>query len=322
MFKPILNFTSRHLTLDVAIVRQDYFIPETITNYTTRHGVDAYWPINLGHRQFRSLNFRGGLSYYHFRATNYTLWGMDFLDIYDDGDMVMANVGVNYLYNLPWRNDVFHPVRQHKVDLTFEFADEELGMNRDYQRFSAFSDMSFAPFLHTQSRGMFQTMALHNRSTYRVARKDPMRQLLPGVDDRDFLLIGGKHVASTMFLRGFEERAWGQEIVSFQNDLRLKFFDMNEHNWMNMALLRPMFLGGSLWYDYTQLNRTEYVAGNTWLFGDREKRNRRFEAMGIEVRLAAQILFFPTLHRFGEAWDMKGNKLESYYLMEIGVLQF
>jgi hypothetical protein len=111
---------------------------------------------------------------------------------------------------------------------------------------------------------------------------------------------------------------WGREMVSFQNDLRLKLIDFSEGD---SGFIAPLLLGGSLWYDFTQLNRAEYIFNFEEpddIFADSIRRNRQFEAMGYEIRFAARILLFPTLHRWGQAWDLKGNKLDWYYKLEIG----
>ena len=126
-------------------------------------------------------------------------------------------------------------------------------------------------------------------------------------------MLRGQPVFSRAFLRGFREALWGKEMISSQTDLNFKLLDSLD---ISFGLLSPTYLGLSLWYDYTRLNQIQFLNGNS------ENKNRKFEAMGYEIKSAWEILGIPTLHRFGQAWMPDRTRLESYYILEIPLRSF
>jgi hypothetical protein len=146
---------------------------------------------------------------------------------------------------------------------------------------------------------------------------------MPGIDDSEFILIGGQPLFSRLYLRGFSELMWGRELISTQTDLRIKLVDNINFSLKigSIPLLSGSYLGVSIWYDYTELSRRVLIPVESIL----ESNKSKFEAMGWEVRSAIEIIGIPTLHRFGQAWkpDFRNEtKLEFYYMMEIPILRF
>jgi hypothetical protein len=277
--------------------------------------VNAYFPFNFYDTQFRELGYGFGVAYTSNKLANES---HAFANEFEDEDLFIANVHAEYFYNLPWKNSFNHPVRQHRIEASFEYSDKKLGMKRDYTQLKLYQDFTYAPFPSLSS------LALQNRTQYRLAGKDPMLQLLPGINDSEVLYYAGQPTFSRLFIRGHNETAYGKEIINTQTDLRIKLVDdLNLSIKWGSPLLSSSYLGFSLWSDYTELLRIVDSTGKDYNI---------LKAMGYEFRSNWSILGMPTIHRIGQAWtdveDLKKwqptkTKLrELYYMMEIPVIGF
>ena len=300
-------------TLSFSAIRTDWFAgisnEKIITNKLELYSVKAYFPVNFRHRPFDGLNYNLGLSYYDFKLQNRSA---QFDDRYDDENMFIGTLGMNYNYNLFWRNSMYHPVRLFDADISFDIADESLGMQRDYQQLKVYTDVAVAPWLYGKINGHF---TIRNRSSYRLAQKDPLLQFMPGVDDSEFIFIGGKPAFSRMYLRGYNELIWSKEMFATQNEITYKLIDGGEFSLDAISLISASYQGVSLWYDYTKVSQIVPVVND-----DTEEKS--FEAIGWEFKSAWNILGIPTLHKFGQAYDVSGKKLDFYYILEIPIFHF
>jgi hypothetical protein len=277
--------------------------------------VNAHFPFDFYDKSFRGLNYGLGLAYTSNKLARESL---SFADEFEDEELFIANVHAEYYYNLPWKNSSNHPVRQHRIDASFEYSDKKLGMKRDYNQLKLYQDFTYAPLPRHSS------LALQNRTQYRLAGKDPMLQMLPGVNDSEILYYAGEPTISRLFIRGYNETAYGKEMINTQTDLRLKLIDdLNFSIKWGSPLLSSSYLGVSLWYDYTELLRIIDSAGQDYGI---------YKAMGYEFRSTWDIMGIRTIHRIGQAWteieDLKHwqpvkTRLDDlYYIMEIPVIGF
>jgi hypothetical protein len=308
-FKPSISFTSLR-TNWFAGWTEDEIVRSTITT----HSVNAIFPYNIYNRQFTSLSYGFGVSHHLFRLQDSAY---NFSDYYEESELVQMNAFIGYLYDLPWRNSMFHPVRRHQIDLGVDFSRKELGSSRNHEQLKLFSEIAYAPFINKGKWEIFKTAGIHNRIHYRVVGNSPQRQHLPGIDDFENVSFAGRPLFSRLFLRGFEESLWGKEIVSTQTDLRFKLTNNLDFsvNW-GQSWLSSGYLGFSVWGDYTKVSQ---IQG----FSDVESyRSREFKAIGYEIQSHWNILLVPTLHRFGQAYSPSGDELLRYWMMEIPLVSF
>lgn len=278
-----------------------------IANRLNLVSLNASFPFDFYHRNFMSLNYGFGVSYYDFKLAKES---SGFSYMFEDSNLFVSNFNVNYYYNLPWVNDIYHPVQKINTSLSYDYSNEDIGMNRDYWQFKAYNEIAVTPLRELLNIEFLKTIMLQNRTTYRETGGDALVQFLPGVDDSEFIFISGEPAFSRMYLRGYEETLWGKKLLSFQNDLRFKLFDnlSLSLNWQG-PLLSSSYLGFSIWTDYTKLFQPDMSLS--------QDKNRIYKAMGVEATSAWNILGFDTLHRYGHAWDTKNNKLGYYYILEI-----
>ena len=308
-FKPTLSVNAVH-TKWVAGMQND----KMIANKLSFLNVSASFPADFYKGRFSGLNYAAGLSYYKFSLAKESA---AYAYMFDEDDLLIANASLDYWYNLPWRHDIYHSVRSFKVGLSFDYSDDKLGMQRDYQQLSVYTDYSYAPFLSVFKSELLKTVSLQNRSSYRVVHKNPLQQFLPGVDDAENIVFTGQPAFSRFYLRGFEEKLWGKEILSTQTDLKIKLFDDVKVAFVwGSPLISSDYLGLSVWYDYTKLSRIQFMNENE------SADYQEFKALGLEFRSAWNLFGINTLHRFGQAWDTNKTKLGYYYLLEIPFNKF
>jgi hypothetical protein len=284
---------------DPNINMENIFDFDFIYNWLRSYSLTAMMPYNFGHRQFRTATISLGLTYHEFELARES-W--QFYDMFTSTRLVIANIAGRYQYNLPWRSDLFHPVRQLNLNLSFDYASERLGMIQDYSHLHANMSFAFAPFLNILSDDRF---SISNNTTYRLVNKnETILQFLPGVDDSKFIVGTNRMPLFTrMYQRGFHEQMWGRELFSTQTDLNFKLADV------------PLFLGGSLWLDYTYLSSIYRIG--------REKQetditSREFLSAGWELRAGFNLFGIPTLHRFGQAWCPRNQRrLDTYYMIGV-----
>ena len=324
-FKPSINVIALNSDWYAGIIND-----KLVRNNLSMYSVSATFPIYPRYTSFSNLYYELGMSYYDFKLLGSS---KKYSDRFENDDLVIGNVSLNYFYNLPWVNNMYHPVRSFKGEVSFDISDESLGMKRNYQQFKAYTDFSFAPLLNIANKSILQTIGIANRTSYRLAKKDPLLQFLPGVDDSEYIFIAGKPIFSRMYLRGFNEVLWGREMFSTQSDLRLKLVDDIDFS-INLggSLISSTYLGGSLWYDYTrlssllnQIHEHEDFREGTTSFGN--QKYKEYIALGWEIRSAWQLLGVPTVIKFGQAYkpDRKmkfKDKLELYYILEIPFVLF
>jgi hypothetical protein len=308
--KPTITFTTLHTNWIAGFSEDDMVANNIVINELV-----ATLPIDIWDRPFSLLNFSLGLSHYDYSLLESSA---DFEDRYDQENIILGKANITYLYNLPWKNSAFHPVRKLFIDTSYEFSHKSLGMSRTYDQYKLYSDMSYAPFINKTNSEFIKTISLQNKSLFRTvgSSADALRQHLPGVDDAEYITLSGQSMFSRLYLRGFEETMWGRQIVSTQSDLRFKLTDDINYsiNW-GIPLLSAHYLGFSLWYDYAQLSQILFLE-------EQAPRYKVYQAMGYEIQTMWNILGLPTVHKFGEAFTNKGKRISSFYMMDIPLILF
>jgi len=314
------NYENNQLfpTINLFAVHTDWFagIRDTtlIVNKLTEYELSASFPFTFYDRQFSYINYGFGLTYYDFALGKNK---MDYSDMFDNTDLLTANLGATFLYSKPWRNSMWHPVRRLRLDLGYDISSKTLGMNRDYEQFKASADIAYAPLLNYSNSEFTRTITLQNRTQYSTVGKDPLKQHLPGLDDQENITLSGQPMFSRKYLRGFKETLIGHDLLSTQTDLRFKLLDdLNfSVNW-GSTLFSTSYMGFSLWFDYTRLSQV-----HTFSDSDKETflKYQEYKAMGYELQAQINILLAPMLLKYGAAFDPEGemNQLNTYFMIEI-----
>jgi len=319
--RPKINFTSARFPWFAGLTRENPDDPDSklklIGNKLTFSGVNVSFPFDFYEKQFMSVNYGLGLAYYDFQLTN-----SDYSDLFDQKDYLLSNLHVNYSYNLPWKNDLYHPVRQFNLSMSYDFASKALGMQNNLDQYKLFSGLNYAPLLHTKYHEFVKTITIQNRTHYRVVDTDNLKQHLPGIDDTEYFQYSGRPLFTRLYLRGFKETMWGKEIVSTQTDIRFKLFDnINFSLNLGVPVLSSQYLGFSIWNDYTKLSRIIDHTDN-W---KRTTQTKTFKAVGLELQSNWVFFLVPTIVKTGYVYDpddRKYDKRKVYYIIEIPLISF
>jgi len=313
-FTPSIHATALH-TDWFSGIRDNTLIQNSLTMY----GVDFDIPYDFSNWQFTSLYYGGGFTYYDFELGENK---EDYSYMFENSDLLTANLGVTFIYNKPWRNSLFHPVRKWKLDLGYDFSQKILGMKRDYQQFKASASFAYAPLLNVKTAEILKTLAIQNKTDYAKIGKQALKQHLPGIDDTESITISDQPLFTRKFLRGFKETDIGYEIISTQNDLRIKLLDDVDAsvNWGG-PLLSISYLGASVWFDYTRLSPVHTFDD---LYEPIKLKYREYKAMGVEMQIQTNFLLVPMLLKTGQAYepDRKSKNLQTYIIVEIPLTGF
>ena len=272
-----------------------------IANHSKLYGISAYSPIRKQFSSFQQFLVGGGVSYYNFELAKEDI---EYRYLFDDQEMYLGNIEVKYQYHLPWQNSNIHPVRSIKTSLSFNFADQKIGMKSDYNQINIYNEIGYAPFLFSSDNEFWQNFSIINKTNYRLASKDRIKQFLPRVDDQDFVLTDVGPFFSRMILRGHNQMMWGKELFYIHTDLAYKLDDQ-------FLGIPSHYLGLSLWYDYTNLKRREYYVQNE----NYQLKSLKYDYKAMGYELKGTIL--GTRHHFGQAWKPDGKRLRMYYMLGI-----
>jgi len=307
VFKPAINLYSFKSKWVAGISDNEVYY-----NIITQVGLNFNMPIDFHQIPFLSISYGGGINYNKFELTNDS---KEYAYLFDDDEIIIANTNIDLHYNLPWKNDLYHPVKALKTSFSFDYSSENYGMKRDYWQLRLYNDISISPLREVFSSEFFKTIIVQNRTTYREVGDNPLVQFMPGVDDSEFIQVNGQPAFSRLYLRGYEETLWGSRLFSMQSDLKFKIFDSLPISFnIGFPVLSAGYFGISTWVDYTKLFQPEMLTDNP--------KALVYKAVGFEIKSAWNVLDVPTLHKYGYAWDTKHNKLGYYYMMEIPFMLF
>ncbi|MDD2332750.1 MAG: hypothetical protein PHI68_08900, partial [Candidatus Cloacimonetes bacterium] len=213
-----------------------------------------------------------------------------------------------YAYNLPYRNDFCHKVRALSLDYSLQAATDKLKMNLDYTQHLFSAGFSFAPLLNYVRLEQLRTIALENRSNFEIVYGSQLKQLLPGTTKYESIIMGDRPLFTRYYLRGYEENHISKSLLNLQTDLKFMLVDNLK---LGLSLNNPLaavhYLGCSVFYDYTKLDRILDAPGEIL----------EFQAQGLELRCNLRIMDMDTVWRLGRAYDTKYRKLGDYLLLEI-----
>jgi hypothetical protein len=317
--EPTITFSTFSTTWVAGMWGPDENEVDFVWNRYNVYDLSISQPITWTGMRYSSLNLGVGLTYYDMGLKEDSI---DFIDRYSEEKLFLSRVDARYSYNRPWRNSTFHPVRLANFDVSYDFSDKNIGMIHNYTQFRAFSDIAYAPFINKTKYEFVKTIAMQNRSTYRVVGGDSdIKQFMPGVDDHEFITgWGGRPFFSRMYLRGYSDWLMGREMLSTQTDLRFKILDDVNFsvNW-GFPWFSSHYLGFSVWHDYAKLS--QITDGYRKRDGEYSQCNKRyFKMYGYEIQSQWNIFGIPTLHRFGQAFPIdKNDESAEYYMMEIPI---
>jgi len=231
--------------------------------------------------------------------------------IYDNKIFSSFNLNTGYVYNLPWRNNSIHKVRSYSLEYQLQAATDKLGMNMDFSQHSLYGVLAYAPLLNVVKSEFLRTISFENKSHFEFVNGTQLRQLLPGTDKYERLLVSERPFFRRYYLRGYEETHLSKEILNIQNEVLFKLTDEVRFTagW-NGSLLTTSYTGIALWHDYTQLHDVL----------DGTKSTLHYQANGIELRVNATVLQFDTMFKYGIAYDKHFKKLSDYYLIEFPIM--
>ena len=298
-FKPALNFTYARYDWIGGIWEEKLFYQDVES-----FGISANFPVNFIDAPFYRLGLRTGVNYQKVSQKEKSFQQQP---IFEDGKAVVVGGNVNFIYNLPYDNSYYHPVRQFKLSYGLAGANKQLGMLKDFTDHNLQLDLGFA-LLYDVFGQRIDNFILKNKTTIEWLNGDYLAQYRPGIDTHENIPVAGGIISDRRYIRGVEQTITGDRLFITKNEFWTKIADdfrMSLIFGLPLLDLKYTAIGG--WFDYGKLWN-----GNS---------SATYQTMGYEFKGVLHILNLPTIQRFGKAFDLEGNSKGYYYQVEIPFLQ-
>jgi hypothetical protein len=259
-------------------------------------GLAIQLPVNRITLPFLKLHYGLGLNYQNVKLQEEA--PTDF--IFDDGHAIIASAFLHTAYQLPYRNDWIHPVREIQLQYVVSGASQRLRMMQDFTDHIIQLQLGYAPFAGLGLTGF----TLRNESSLEILNGHYLPQNQPGIDSQSNVPIAGNYITRRRYLRGFDETRLGNQLLILKNEAWLRLLEnLNFSIKWGTDLLSIGYLGLGAWLDITRLTD--------------QQQTYDYKAWGWELKGGVHILSLPTIHRFGRAFDLQGQPLQYYYQIEI-----
>ncbi|HPY97312.1 MAG TPA: hypothetical protein PL063_08865 [Candidatus Cloacimonadota bacterium] len=251
------------------------------------YSISADFPINTS-TFFSAMNVGLGLHYHDIKKNK-----SDFLTYFDDAKVFSTEGYASYVYNLPWRNSYYHPVRKIETRYSLQngFGDYQYTQN------SLQLNASYAPFLTKFKEEQLKTISLISNNNIQHVSGDQLKQFMPGIDQYEFFQAGTQPAFNRFYLRGYEESHTAKTLFNSQNELTVKISD---------AFIFGGYAGASLFVDYTRL-----------LNIDNTQKDKEYRAAGAEIKAAVNLFGIDVLGKYGIAFNFKGEELNEYFIISL-----
>jgi hypothetical protein len=282
-------------------------------NWLSAYTLRAFQPVKFRHKRFRSAGITAGISYLHYHQPSK----------FDDNEyqltvpnQALLTLGTAYRYNLPWRNDWFHPVRQFETNALVAYSNESLGMGTDSQIYNANLSFAFAPLLNISNKSSHSDrITLQNRTSYTLFKGwNDIHPIIPSINLVDFIAplpdITPYHRNQRIQYDFFS----ANEILLTQTDLNLKFTDsvMTAGSGV-LPSFGITYIGGSLWADHLRMTN-ERISPNQPISET---------TLGVELRAAVHLFSLPILNTVGQAWNIEDpDRNHTYFTITIPISKF
>lgn len=219
------------------------------------------------------------------------------LNLFEEKGFANTEAFIKLKYSLPWKNYQIHPVRSMQLNYSVSNATDKLGMSMNFTQHSTFFQNNYAPFLYLFKAEQLKTLSIRNTASYECITGDPLAQFMPGTDAYEYFQTGDSPAFNRFFIRGYENNHTAKRLLNNQNEICLKLTD---------SFLISDYVAVSAFLDYSKLWKV-----------DMQNKETEYKAMGYEFKSKVNLFGLSVLAKYGFAYDLKGKKLNEYYLFSL-----
>ena len=257
--------------------------------------VDIKFPVDYIKKPFWFLNYSFAFEYTDAEMTDNSL---DAPTLFEDGNGMSLGAKVSGGFDLPYLNHLFHPIK--KVELAYQIfgAEKKIGMDHSFNHHLFNIKLGYAPLYDFSGIDYF---TLVSNSRYEWQNGKYFVQDQPGIDKYENIPVEGL-ISNKTFVRGNQETLNGDQLFTSNSELWLKLPEahLDKLEFFFPQILKPNYLGVAAFLDYSSLKTDGF--------------SKEIKSFGWEVKAVINLLGIPTVHRLGEAYDLKTkDKLGIYY---------